>query len=196
MPRTSDARAKALQTAERLFRVQGYAATGLTQILDESGAPKGSFYHHFPGGKAQMAEEALVAYVDRGLRVIAFARQSSDKDGLRFVAILCGAFADELEKSGWTLGCLLQNLGAEMAPGDHAWTDRLHAAANVWIAAIADALRDIHDAPGDPGSVAIALLAALEGARTLARLQRSRAALESVAAAFAAMLSRPVPPRP
>lgn len=39
MPRTTDARGKALETAERLFRTQGYTATGLTQILEESGAP-------------------------------------------------------------------------------------------------------------------------------------------------------------
>ncbi|WP_189558100.1 helix-turn-helix domain-containing protein, partial [Mesorhizobium sp. M2D.F.Ca.ET.153.01.1.1] len=53
MPRKTDAPARAIATAERLFRIQGYTATGLTQILEESGAPKGSFYFHFPRGKAQ-----------------------------------------------------------------------------------------------------------------------------------------------
>jgi TetR/AcrR family transcriptional repressor of lmrAB and yxaGH operons len=55
MPRKTDARARAIATAERLFRIQGYTATGLTQIIEESGAPKGSFYFHFPRGKAQLA---------------------------------------------------------------------------------------------------------------------------------------------
>ena len=55
MPRTSDAREMAIQIAERLFAEQGYAATGLTQIIEESGSPKGSFYFHFPGGKRQLA---------------------------------------------------------------------------------------------------------------------------------------------
>jgi hypothetical protein len=44
-------------TAMRLFRRQGYASTGLQQILSESGAPKGSLYHYFPGGKEGLACE-------------------------------------------------------------------------------------------------------------------------------------------
>jgi len=40
-----------VRTAMRLFRRQGYASTGLQQILAESGAPRGSLYHYFPGGK-------------------------------------------------------------------------------------------------------------------------------------------------
>ena len=58
MVRTSNARQDAIEAAVRLFRTQGYSATGLTQLLEESGAPKGSFYFHFPGGKQQLAIEA------------------------------------------------------------------------------------------------------------------------------------------
>src|SRR5579859_7098029 len=63
MPRKTDARARAIATAERLFRIQGYTATGLTQIIEESGSPKGSFYFHFPRGKTQLAEETIDLYV-------------------------------------------------------------------------------------------------------------------------------------
>jgi TetR/AcrR family transcriptional regulator, lmrAB and yxaGH operons repressor len=70
MPRKTDARARAIATAERLFRIQGYTATGLTQILEESGAPKGSFYFHFPRGKAQLAEEAIDHYVASRIAVL------------------------------------------------------------------------------------------------------------------------------
>jgi tetratricopeptide (TPR) repeat protein len=62
MPRKTDARDRAIATAERLFRIQGYTATGLNQIIEESGSPKGSFYFHFPRGKAQLAEEAIDHY--------------------------------------------------------------------------------------------------------------------------------------
>ncbi|MGL1418954.1 TetR family transcriptional regulator, partial [Vibrio parahaemolyticus] len=65
MEKTRDARTRALETAERLFRTQGFAATGLTQILDESGSPKGSFYFHFPDGKQQLAREVLDIYGNR-----------------------------------------------------------------------------------------------------------------------------------
>jgi len=55
-----DSRQRLVDTASRLFRVQGYHATGLNQIVDESQAPKGSLYHYFPEGKEQLAAEALV----------------------------------------------------------------------------------------------------------------------------------------
>ncbi len=50
---------KILQTATALFAKQGYHATGMNQILKESGAPKGSLYYHFPQGKEQLAAEAV-----------------------------------------------------------------------------------------------------------------------------------------
>jgi TetR/AcrR family transcriptional repressor of lmrAB and yxaGH operons len=42
-----------------LIEQQGYAATGLNQILDTSGAPKGSLYYYFPEGKDELVEEAI-----------------------------------------------------------------------------------------------------------------------------------------
>lgn len=50
---------KLIQTASRLFELKGYYATGLNEILAESGAPKGSLYYHFPKGKEQLALESI-----------------------------------------------------------------------------------------------------------------------------------------
>lgn len=177
MPRTTDAREKTLDTAERLFRNQGYAATGLTQILDESGAPKGSYYHHFPGGKAQMAEEALALYAARAEAAIAAAAARAKGDPAAFARTLAAMFAREMEASDWTLGCMVQNLAGELAPMDADWSARLDAILDRWIKALAAGLG------GDRGR-ATALLAALEGARTLARVARSKAPFTAVAEAF------------
>ena len=43
----------------RLLEKQGYPATGLNEIVKESGAPKGSLYHYFPEGKEQIVSEAV-----------------------------------------------------------------------------------------------------------------------------------------
>src|SRR3954468_16028931 len=53
-----DPRRRMIQSAALLFRSQGIEGTSFSDVLDHSGAPRGSIYHHFPGGKAQLAEEA------------------------------------------------------------------------------------------------------------------------------------------
>lgn len=50
-PTAGDTRDRLLAAAQRLFRKHGYHATGLSDILQAAQAPKGSLYHHFPGGK-------------------------------------------------------------------------------------------------------------------------------------------------
>jgi TetR/AcrR family transcriptional repressor of lmrAB and yxaGH operons len=56
-----DSRTQLVQTMARLLRDQGYTATGLSQVLAESGVSNGSLYHHFPGGMEELAETALEA---------------------------------------------------------------------------------------------------------------------------------------
>jgi AcrR family transcriptional regulator len=183
MARSSDARQKALATAERLFRSQGFAATGLAQVIAESGSPKGSFYFHFPGGKDQLAVEALHAFAARGLQLIAHSSALSPGDATGFVGRLCAAFAAEMRESGYNAGCLLQNLATERAPGDPVLAPLLAEALTGWIEAIAAHFTAC--ALPHPRRKAMALLAALEGGRTLARILRSDAPFEAIAAEWA-----------
>src|SRR3954471_22966161 len=54
----SDSRDRMIKSAALLFRENGYSGTGFSQVIEHSGAPRGSIYHHFPGGKEQLIEEA------------------------------------------------------------------------------------------------------------------------------------------
>ncbi|PKN91032.1 MAG: TetR/AcrR family transcriptional regulator [Chloroflexi bacterium HGW-Chloroflexi-6] len=56
----SDNREKFLLTASALMEKQGYCGTGLNEILEKSGAPKGSLYYYFPDGKEQIASEVAL----------------------------------------------------------------------------------------------------------------------------------------
>lgn len=190
MPRTTDAREKAIETAERLFRVQGYAATGLTQIIAESGAPKGSFYFHFPGGKRELALEVIAAYrveTSRGFRMLA---QKTEGDPDRFVRALVRALAKEMKASDWAMGCAAQTLAQELAPGDVEITDVLAALFDEWTEILAAAIGPASDRRSARSS-ALALVGALEGARTLARTLRSDAPFDAVAERFSTEQSRP-----
>ena len=58
-----------IDAAVALFSRQGYAATSFNDIIEHSGAPRGSIYHHFPGGKAELAVEAVRSTGERVRRV-------------------------------------------------------------------------------------------------------------------------------
>src|SRR3954453_16265016 len=51
----TDSRQRMVRSAALLFREQGYSGTGFRDVIEHSGAPRGSIYHHFPGGKAELA---------------------------------------------------------------------------------------------------------------------------------------------
>jgi len=55
----TNSRDKLLNAASMLFRKQGYNATSLSQITEVSESPRGSVYYYFPGGKEQLAKEAI-----------------------------------------------------------------------------------------------------------------------------------------
>lgn len=61
-----DTRARILAAALRLFRKRGYHGAGLNDILELASAPKGSLYHHFPGGKEEIGV-AVVAEITRSI---------------------------------------------------------------------------------------------------------------------------------
>ena len=182
MPRKTDARASAIATAERLFRLQGYTATGLIQILKESGAPKGSFYFHFPRGKAQLAEEAIDHYVARRMDVLRTISANTTGDAVKFVHQICSTFAAEMVASDFQYGCLMQNLANELPALDAELTKRVARGFVDSTAIIAEHFKGCGFAPARASSAASALVAALEGARTVARLERTPAVFEALAA--------------
>jgi TetR/AcrR family transcriptional regulator, lmrAB and yxaGH operons repressor len=65
-PIEADTRSRILAAAQRLFRKKGYHATGLNDVLELAQAPKGSLYHHFPGGKEAIGV-CVVQDITRGL---------------------------------------------------------------------------------------------------------------------------------
>jgi len=79
LPREIDSKEKILFAASKLFQRQGYHATGLNQIIKESGCPKGSLYYYFPNGKEQLAVEAIERSKNQAIRELKqFLEQEED----------------------------------------------------------------------------------------------------------------------
>jgi len=181
MPRKTDARARAIAAAERLFRIQGYTATGLTQILEESGAPKGSFYFHFPRGKTQLAEEAIDQYVARRIAVLRNISANTAGDALDFARQICATFAAEMVATDFQYGCLMQNLANELPALDAELTKRVARGFVASTEIVAEHFKGCGFTPARAANAAAALVAAVEGARTIARLEGTPAIFQALA---------------
>jgi TetR/AcrR family transcriptional repressor of lmrAB and yxaGH operons len=173
-------RARIVTGAAQLLRRRGYAATGLNDIVVQSRAPKGSLYHYFPGGKEELASEAIA----QSARVVtetidgAFARSADVPDLLqRFAHLL----ARNLERSGFRDGCPVGTVTLDAA----AESERIgHACAESfagWRDAIAANLGRRGLSPRESTELAVLMLCAFEGALMMSRALRDTAPLFEIA---------------
>lgn len=184
MGNSEKSRALALATAERLFRLQGYSATGLAQIIEESGSPKGSFYYLFPDGKTELALQVLERYVATGVAFLSRAGQDNLVDPDHYIHAICDGLAAEMAASQFQLGCIIQNMTIDKVFEVPAVAEKLQSGAAAWESCLSDQLEKRGLDQPSAQSRAKALLAALEGARTLARIQSSTEPFKAVARAF------------
>lgn len=173
MPRSSDAREQAIATTAKLLCRQGYAATGLTEVLELSGAPKGSFYFHFPGGKEQLATEAVQAADSFVAHAIATTLRNAASPQ-EAVQALANRFADWLEQSNFTEGCPVTTVTLETAPGSGDLSDACAASFVAWQDLVASYLVENDYSADRAAKLANLIMCALEGAFVLARSQMSR----------------------
>ncbi|HTD04053.1 TetR/AcrR family transcriptional regulator [Undibacterium sp.] len=171
------ARDRLIQTTALLLQTQGYNSTGLNQVLQESGVPKGSLYHYFPGGKEDLAiaaiEQSALA-VQSALQAIV-GRHSGLPDS---VSAAIDYFIGELESSQFSKGCPVATIALEQA-GINA---RIQAACQRAYAAWQAALIALFETHGTPNAEQLAdrLLMALEGGLILSRARRDCKALRQI----------------
>ncbi len=166
-------------TAE-LFRRQGYNGTGLKQVVAEADAPFGSLYHHFPGGKVELAEEVIekAGAFFQALVTAVYDEEASVETGVR--AVFSGA-AETLEATDYEDACPIATVALEVASTD----DRLRAATAAvfarWTAGLEERIGDREKS--------LAIIAALEGAFVLCRASRDTEAMHAAGAMAAALVA-------
>jgi TetR/AcrR family transcriptional repressor of lmrAB and yxaGH operons len=172
-----------VRTAMRLFRQQGYASSGLQQILAESDAPRGSLYHYFPGGKEELGE-AAVKLAARLMGEMLADLAKRHKTPAAFVKAYCRTMARWMEESDFRSGCPIATTMLETAPHAPGLTKAGVAALDHWIDIIAPVLATKGVAAKEARAKAQLLIATMEGALLIARIRQSPAPINDIAASF------------
>jgi len=187
MPRPDRSRAALVDTAAVLFRRQGYAATGVNQILESADVKAGSLYHHFPKGKQELAaavvdsvgagiERRLRGFLDSGLPVADIVEGWID-------LMASGLCSDQRD------GCPIEPIATESVNASPQVRDASAQAFTGWCSAITDRLRADGWPEQDAEQTALAVIAIIEGALILSRIFGNADALNATKAATRTLLS-------
>ncbi len=173
----SDARRNMIEGAVTLLALQGLEGTAFSDVLERSGAPRGSIYHHFPNGKDQLVRAAIELAGERALGVLDQLHGSPPK-------AVTEAFLDfwraVLVRSNLRAGCAV--LAVTVATDSPDLLDQSASVFRAWRGRITELLVE-GGMEGDAAArLAATLVAASEGAVVISRAERSLQPFELVAA--------------
>jgi len=179
------ARERFITATEEMLRESGMSGAGIKEIVARSGAPIGSLYHYFPGGKTQLVSESLRNQADKFPRLI-----ERFFDGRRSAAAALQAWfntaADGFERAGADKACAVGAVTLDLAADDEEIRTICHIAFDDWTAAIAARLPFSDDRTRH--AFATTIVAALEGAFILAKAAKSGQPFRDVGRCLAATL--------
>jgi TetR/AcrR family transcriptional repressor of lmrAB and yxaGH operons len=188
---TKDTRERMIEITASLVHRRGFHGTSLNEILEESGAPRGSLYYHFPGGKEQLVLEATrqgVAMVTQVLKEV-LTDSPDPADGVR---AFIEAAAHELRDSGFVFGCPVAPIVLD-SPGSSALAEVCQEALEEWHHVLVQGLGSAAIEWGRAESLATMIVCGLEGGLILARARRDVAPLDAVAEELASMVRNALP---
>lgn len=172
-----------IDAAKAGFRAKGMVATGFTEVLEASGAARGAIYHHFPGGKQELAAAVVTSTgdnIEAAIRAL-FAGSPSPVDALTAAVELVAAAVDQREG----FGCAIAPAVLE-ASGSTAVLQAADDAFDRWQSAIRDGLGHGRD---DASDLATLVVASIEGALVLSRAHGSSEPVRRVGRALATLVA-------
>ncbi|HSS04881.1 MAG TPA: TetR/AcrR family transcriptional regulator [Solirubrobacterales bacterium] len=184
----SDTKERILDASGELFRRQGYMGTGVKQIVEEAGAPFGSLYHFFPGGKEELGGETIrrsgALY---GLLLGEFV--GPDVDLVTGARDFFAGAAETLRETDYADACPIATVALEVSSTNDELREACADVFNAWIAGGVE--RFVAGGVPRPRAreLVIEMLAGLEGAFVLSRALRSTEPVEVAGAAAAAAIA-------
>ena len=185
MSENSTARDRLVVGAREVFSERGIAGASLSDIVDRSGAPRGSLYHYFPAGKAQLAEESTTAA--GRMMASTISGLCATKGPAEALSVIVNYFRNLLLNSDYAAGCPVAAgalEGGEAPSAGHAAGDAFGA----WEQILAAALWQNGMTKAKSEVLATTAVAAVEGAIIMSRAQRSTTALDRVETALLASI--------
>ena len=172
MPRRTDSRSRMIHAASELFGQRGYHATAFSDVIEGSGAPRGSIYFHFPGGKHELAQEATALAGDE-IEVTVAEAASRSSDPASLIRALAEGMVQRLEASDYKHGCSIATMVLELAPYDEELTVEFDKVFARWRAALVGCFENWGISADSGVALADLVMSGFEGALILSRAARS-----------------------
>jgi TetR/AcrR family transcriptional repressor of lmrAB and yxaGH operons len=169
-------RSKMVDGAVILLATQGVEGTSFKKVLGVANAPRGSVYHHFPGGKSELLHAALDRASERALEAMEATRGQSASEVLdRFLAL----WQALLDYSQLRAGCAVVSVTVGGPEGDI--LEHVGAIFRTWTDQLAELFVVGGMAEDAAHTMATVTIAATEGAVVLSRAEQSRSPFDEVA---------------
>jgi TetR/AcrR family transcriptional repressor of nem operon len=131
----NNTRGEIINKGAQLIHAQGYKATGIQQILDVAGIPKGSFYFYFKS-KDDFGCAVIDHFTDTIGKIFTSHLHDDRLTPLERLKKLLNYYESAFKQSGATLGCPIGNLSLELADANEELRKRLQAAVEGFITQI------------------------------------------------------------
>ena len=181
---SGNSRVSMISSAAALIGARGLSGTSFSDVLADSGAPRGSIYHHFPGGKRQLAADVIAWTSDQ---ILTYLRSCPADTAEGVLAWFIDLWRQSVLASGGCGGCPVA--GVAMDADDEELTMAARAAFAAWTALLAEQLETVGVPEDRARPVASVALTAMEGALVMCRVERSVEPLETAAAELLRLLA-------
>ncbi len=176
-----------MSAVAELMRVRGYSAITVKQITEAAQAQMGSLYHHFPGGKPQIAAEALRSSGAAYIQLLPMLMDPYD-DLRQAVPAAFASAAEVIEQGGWLNMCPVGTVAGEIADSEPELRAVAAEVIGSWIDEGTTYFTRRGVSAAEARALILSVLSALEGAFILSRTLRSAEPLHASGAAMAAQV--------